>query len=205
MKIFLIVTMLLISLAASAQEFNAETYVPTYTLAAPAGWGIERFAIPIDFAPAIPYKGIEDLRFAPGWSDANANDYWTYCFLWYLEGKPELTPQVTEKNLTAYYTGLIGRNIAPRKIPKEKLVPVKVTMKETSAGDKDLHTYSGTIEMLDYMAQKPITLNCIVHVRSCTGKNNTFMFYQISPQPLTNNIWKDLQQLWTTFDCKAAK
>ena len=185
----------------TAAEFDAEKYDPSYTLTAPQGWGIERFAIPIEFAPSIPYKGVEDVRFAPGWSDPKSTEYWAYAFLWNLEGNPEITPQATERNLTAYYTGLIGRNIERRKIPKEKLVPVKVTLKKTNAEQGDLQTYSGTIDMLDYMEQKPITLNCSVHVKSCPGKNNTFVFYQISPQPLTSSVWKDLQKLWTSFEC----
>ncbi len=49
-----------------ATEFNAELYQPTYNLVQPEGWGIERFGIPIDFAPTIPYSGVEDIRFTPG-------------------------------------------------------------------------------------------------------------------------------------------
>jgi hypothetical protein len=208
-NILSITALLLMSISTQGQttagEFNAEKYDPPYTLAVPEGWGVERFAIPIEFAPSIAYKGVEDIRFAPGWSDPKSNEYWAYAFLWYLEGKPEINPQVTEKNLAAYYNGLVGRNIEQRKIPKEKLVPVKVTIKKTSAGEGDLKTYSGTIDMLDYMEQKPMTLNCIVHVKLCPGKNNTFLFYEISPQPLTGNVWKDLQKLWTTFECDKVK
>ena len=206
---FFISALLLMSICSRAQtaaeEFDAEKYAPHYTLSAPQSWGIERFAVPIEFAPSISYKGVEDIRFAPGWGDSKSNEYWTYAFLWYLEGKPEITPQITEQNLNAYYTGLVGRNIERRKIPEEKLVPIKVTIKKTSADAGDLQTYSGTIEMLDYMEQKPIILNCIVHVKLCPGKNNTFIFYQISPRPLADNVWKDLQKLWTSFDCNEAK
>jgi hypothetical protein len=186
-------------------EFDAEKYDPPYNLATPQGWDVERFGIPIEFAPSISYKGVEDLRFAPGWSDSKSNGYWTYAFLWNLEGHPESNSQIIEKNLTAYYNGLVGRNIEKRKIPKEKLVPVKVTIKRTSTAKEDLQTYSGTINMLDYMAQMPITLNCIVHIKSCPLKqNNTFIFYQISPRPLTDNVWNELQNLWTTFECNKA-
>ncbi|MEJ0029876.1 MAG: hypothetical protein WDO15_05690 [Bacteroidota bacterium] len=196
---------LLIATAARAQEFDAKKYVPVYTLPAPEGWGIERIAFPIEFAPSIPYKGVEDLRFTPGWGFADNKEYWSYTFLWYLDGKPEITPEAEEKNLAAYYTGLIGRNIEQRKIPQEKLFPVKVTMKKVSVEKGDLHTYSGTIEMLDYMAQKPIMLNCIVHVRICPGKDNTFVFHQISPKPMADDVWKAFGKLWTGFDCDKKK
>jgi hypothetical protein len=199
--------LLLSSFIVSAQtDFDPAKYDPPYTLSAPQGWDVERVAIPIEFAPSIPYKGVEDVRFTPGWGKSNTNEYWSYAFLWYLEGKPTMTSQIIEKNLAAYYTGLIDRNIEPRKIPKDKLFPVKVTIRKTTADQGDLETYSGTIHMLDYMEQKPMTLNCIVHVKSCPGKtNNTFMFHQISPRPLTNAVWTDLKKLWTSFDCNAAK
>lgn len=211
MKLFpyLLAILLLTSANVHAQttesEFDPEKYVPGYTLSTPEGWGIERFAIPIGFAPAINYKGVEDIRFAPGWADPKSTEYWSYAFLWYLEGNVEVNAQITQKNLTDYYAGLVGRNIEPRKIPKEKQVPVKVTITETKAVEGDLKTFSGTVDMLDYMQQKPMTLNVMVHVRSCPGKNNTFVFYQLSPQPLADNVWRDLQKLWTSFDCKAAK
>ncbi|HEY5745902.1 MAG TPA: hypothetical protein VIU12_07485 [Chryseolinea sp.] len=188
-----------------AKEFDAEKYDPPYSLTIPQGWDVERFGIPIEFAPSIPYKGVEDVRFAPGWSDAKSNSYWTYAFLWHLEGRPESNPQIIEKNLTAYYNGLVGRNIEKRNIPKDKLVQIKVKIKQTSTGKGDLQTYSGTIDMLDYMAQMPITLNCIVHIKLCPQeKNNTFIFYEISPRPPADNIWKELQDLWTTFECSKA-
>ena len=185
-----------------AKEFDSESYDPSYNLTIPQGWNVERFGIPIDFAPSIPYNGVEDLRFAPGWSDPKSNDYWTYAFLWYLDGRPESNPQIIEENLTAYYNGLVGRNIEKRKIPKDKLVQVKVKVKQTSTGNEDLQTYSGTIDMLDYMSLTPMTLNCIIHIKLCPLKqNNTFIFYEISPRPLTDNVWKELHNLWTTFEC----
>jgi hypothetical protein len=187
------------------EPFDHEKYNPGYTLAMPEKWGVERFAIPIEFAPVIPYSGVEDVRFAPGWSDPKSNDYWSYAFLWFLNGKPGITPEATEKNLTAYYTGLIERNIEPRKIPKEKLIPVKVSMKKTTTDPGDVQTFFGTVDMLDYMQQKPITFNCIVHIKLCPGKDNTFVFTEISPRPLTNEIWKGLKDLWTTFDCSQPK
>jgi hypothetical protein len=184
------------------REFDAEKYYPPYSLQIFPGWGVERFAIPIEFAPSIPYKGVEDLRFAPGWSDPASEEYWSYAFLWYLEGKPEIDPQTTEKNLAAYYNGLVGRNIVNQKIPEEELVPVTVNITRTSVDEGDLQTYSGSIGMLDYMARKPITLNCIVHVKSCADENNTFVFYEISPRPFTGSVWKDLQKLGATLECR---
>jgi hypothetical protein len=186
-------------------EFNAELYNPPYNLITPEGWSVERFGIPIDFAPTIPYSGVEDIRFAPGWADPASDEYWTYAFLWYLDGKPEINSESIEKNLNAYYTGLIGRNIDKRNIPQEKISDVKVSMKQINTSEGDLQTYSGTIDMLDYMGQKPMTLNCIVHIKSCADEKHTFVFYEISPKALTNDVWKEMDKLWVACSKTSAK
>jgi hypothetical protein len=186
----------------SETDFDPQKWNPPYSLAMPKGWDVERFLIPIAFAPDIQYMGVEDVRFAPGWGNAKSNEYWTYAFLWYLDGKPEMNSKTIELNLKAYYTGLIGSNIERRKIPADKITPVKVSVDEVKTENGDMKTFGGKIEMLDYMEQKPMTLNCIVHLKSCVGQNHTFIFYQISPKPFSDNVWKNLQQIWLEFDCK---
>ena len=46
-------------------EFDGPGWTPPYSLQLD-GWGIERFLIPMDFAPEIAYTGIEDVRFTKG-------------------------------------------------------------------------------------------------------------------------------------------
>ena len=205
MKNLIINVLCIISLNTFAQdsttEFDGNKWDAPYTLAVPEGWDVERFLIPIAFAPQIPYKGVEDLRFTPGWGDAKSNQYWSYAFLWYLDGKPKTNSKIIENNLNAYYTGLVGRNIEKRKIPAEKIISIKTEIKKVKTYTDDLKTYTGTIHMLDYMEQKPITLNCIVHLKSCSEKNKTFLFYEISPKPFADNVWQSLNQLWKDFTC----
>jgi hypothetical protein len=208
MRNLIILLLCLTSLTSFGQsakvEFDGNKWDAPYTLNIPKGWDIERFLIPIEFAPQIPYKGVEDIRFTPGWGNVKSGEYWTYAFLWYLDDKQETNEKIIEDNLKAYYTGLIGRNIEPRKIPAEKVVPVKTEFKKVKTDTGDLKTFRGTIYMLDYMEQKPMTLNCIVHLKSCSGQNKTFIFNEISPKPYTNNIWQSLNQLWTDFRCDKA-
>jgi hypothetical protein len=194
-------TSLLLRAQNEKTEFNAEQYRPPYQLAQPEGWGVERFPIPIEFAPQIPYKGVEDIRFAPGWADATKEDYWSYCFLWYLEGNQKFTPAKIEQHLKDYYSGLVGRNISSRNIPKEKLVPTIATLAVAQSVKGDVATYMGTVSMLDYMQQKPMVLNCIVHIKLCMDPNKTFVFYQLSPKPYTEKVWTDMNNLWTNFIC----
>lgn len=194
------------TLAVCAQDstrFDGHKWQAPYTLAFPTGWDVERFLIPIEFAPSIPYKGMEDIRFTPGWGKAGAEDYWSYAFLWFLDGSQVVTAKTTEKHLNAYYTGLVGRNIIQRKIANDKLVTITTSFQEIKKEKEDISTFRGSVHMLDYMEQKPITLNSIVHVRKCPGVDKTFVFTEISPQPYTHDVWKKMNDLWTGFNCNA--
>lgn len=182
-----------------AQDFDGGKWEAPYILPAPEGWGIERFPIPISFAPQILHKGVEDIRFAPGWAKVTSEEYWSYAFLWYLEGDVYADAGMIGSDLKMYYTGLIGSN---KNIPIEKLIPVETSFQEIKKDEADLKTFSGTINMLDYMAQKPMTLHCKVHLRSCLEKNKTFLFFELSPQPVSHTIWQSLDKLWLDFKCK---
>lgn len=190
----------------NAQEhrslFDPEKFVPPYNLSTPAYWTTERFGIPIEFAPSIPYVGIEDVRFAPGWDNSSSEDYWVYSYLWYLQGQVSFDAATIEQNLNAYYTGLVGRNIERRKISKEKLFPVETQFKAIKKSEGDVSTFQGTVRMLDYMAQQPITLNAVVHVKACSGKDYTLVLFEISPKEQSHLIWRTLDKLDTDFQCE---
>jgi hypothetical protein len=179
--------------------FDPVNYTPPYTLPMPKGWGIERFSFPIEFAPQIPYKGVEDVRFAPGWGDSSSAEHWTYAFLWWLEGKPVVDASTLAAHLTTYYSGLVGRNLISRHIPADKVIPTTAKIKKDRTVAGDTETYSGTISMLNYLTQKPQVLNCIVHVKPCDAKQHTAVFFEVSPQASTHPIWKEMEQLWSGF------
>jgi hypothetical protein len=183
-------------------EFDGHKWEAPYHLPIPKDWTIERFLIPISFAPQIPYKGVEDIRFTPGWGKVESDEYWTYAFLWYLDGSPKTDTQLIAENLKNYYSGLLKVNTDSSKVSSEKLMPVTTSFKKISPDKDDLETYSGTIEMIDYMSRKPITLNCMVHLKSCKEENKTILFYELSPKPFTHKNWANLNQIWLDFKCK---
>lgn len=207
MKIVIPLILCLVSLSIYGQDitktgFDGHKWEAPYHLSIPKDWGIERFLIPISFAPQISYKGVEDIRFTPGWGNVKTDDYWTYAFLWYLDDAPKTDARIIADNLKAYYTGLININRENYKVPIEKLIPVVTSFKEARTDNGDLKTFTGTIKMLDYMQQQPITLNCTAHLKTCPEENKTILFYEISPQPPAHKIWQSLNQLWLGFTCK---
>lgn len=203
MKILAILFLSLSSVIVYGQEpepFDGHKWEAPYHFPTPQNWGIERFLIPISFAPKIPYKGVEDIRFTPGWANAKSEEYWSYAFLWYLDGKVTIDAKTIDSNLHAYYTGLVSIN--GQNIPAEKVIPVVTSFKKIKTENGDQETYTGTVKKTDYMSQKPIVLNAKVHLRSCPEENKTFIFYELSPQPLSHIVWASLDKLWLEFKCK---
>src|SRR4051794_9456116 len=64
---------------------------PSFTLPLPPGFRTETIPFPLGFAPDLPYRGVEELRFAPGMFQPGAPDFWSYAFVWWLEGNPSFT------------------------------------------------------------------------------------------------------------------
>jgi len=197
--IFLLTSPLFSFCQSTTEEFDSKKWEPPYNLDFPLGWGIERFLIPISFAPKIPYRGVEDIRFTPGWGKAESADYWSYVFLWYLDGQQKITTKIVENNLKKYYSGLVKAIQVDSS--DNKSITVRTIIKKGKTQKGDLKTFYGSVYMLDYMANKPITLYCKVHLKSCSGQNKTFIFYEISPKDYTDNVWQSLDILWTDFSC----
>jgi len=186
----------------SLDIFDAVTWVPPYVLDIPKGWTVERFSLPAEFAPQMNLKGVEELRFPPGWGDSTSLQYWTYSYLWWLNGKPQIDAEGLQRNLQALYSGLVGRNIVGRKIPMAKQVPTTVAVKKIKTSAGDVQTFQGQTHMLDYMTQRPIVLNLIIHERDCSMENHTAVFVEVSPKVYAHSIWNELEKLAQSFRCK---
>lgn len=171
-----------------------------YFLPSIPGWGEERFPIPIGFAPTIPLKGVEDIRFSPGWAKIQSQQYWTYAFLWYLEGSPVLTEDSLAKYLKVYYDGLYQANTQGDSTRINELVTVGAKVNKVMTLSGDLATFNGEVLMNDYLQRKPITLRLKVHVKRCSSVN-TALFFELSPRPFLDENWKVLDQLWLNFSC----
>jgi hypothetical protein len=181
--------------------FNPQTYAPVYQLPVPEGWSVERFSLPPDFAKQIKVSGVEDLRFFPGWGDSTSEEHWSYAFLWWLEGNKEIDVAFVQENLRTLYTGLLNRNIKPRKIPAEKLYPVTVKMKNINTAAGDVKTFEGTVNMLNYIKQEPMILNIVVHEKNCADKTHSTLFFEVSPKPFNHPNWEKLNKLNADFSC----
>jgi hypothetical protein len=159
----------------------------TYTLPLPAKWGVEKIAFPIGFAPSIPYKGIEEIRFTPGWGDNKSAEYWSYTFLWFIEGAPIINQDTLKNCLTQYYNGLYLSN-QKTDPPADKNFS-HIQLKKVDKAKDDLETYEGKISTLNFLNKLPFTLNARAHIRKYATGNHTAVLFEISPQDFKHEVW----------------
>ncbi len=77
-----------------------------FTMPVPDGWRTETIPFPLDFAPELPYQGLEELRFAPGMFEDGSDGFWTYAFVWWLPLDTRLDAETLASDLESYFRGL---------------------------------------------------------------------------------------------------
>lgn len=156
------------------------------------GFAVEKSKFPLDFAPAIAYNGIDDIRFLPGFYNDKSDEFWGYCFLWYLDGDMIFTEQAVQRDLTNYYNGL------------NQQTTTAVTVKKVKPATGYEAAFDCTINTVDkFVTQKPIVLHATVNIKRCTGK--TLAFFEITPQQVNSNVWQQLHNLRKSIGCTAGK
>jgi hypothetical protein len=192
-KIVVSILLGFLTFTALAQSF----YLPV-----PEGWAIGELPIPPEFALQIPYTGEEHVRTAPRWREPTSETIWTYCYLWWIDGDAKISKESLQRDMQAYYAGLVNRNIISRKIEASLIVPTTASFEEITAEKQDQHTYAGTVNMLDYLSLRSITLNISVHVLPCLPENKLGVLFTVTPQAKTHSVWKDFEIIHEGFRCR---
>lgn len=165
-----------------------------YTFPLPDKWAKEQIKFPIDFAPGIPYKGTEELRFTPTWGKAEDNDYWSYVYLWSIDGSPKLNSDTLQRYMAQYFNGLYNAN---NKVKQADFTRAKIEL--IKAMGIDQQTYEGSISTLNFLTGKPLVLYTVIHVRNYPAANHSALLFELSPKPYDNIIWDDLNGVVAGF------
>lgn len=172
----------------------------------PEGWNHETIPFPLEFAKDLPYSGVEELRFSPGMFVPDQDGYWSYAFLWWLDGKPALGAGELEDGLRRYFAGLItavakdkGFTIDPARfaasIHAVPGTPVKL--------GHPVQVLAGTVDTYDgFKTGKPLVLNVEAWVWDCGAKRAALVL--ASPKSLESPIWKSLRQRRDELACHRA-
>jgi hypothetical protein len=112
------------SMQAQPVERNAAATQPW---SVPDGFRGETIPFPLEFAPGLAHKGVEELRFAPGFFDPSAPGYWSYTFVWRTEDPATLDAAAMGTELTAYFRGLIDAVDSTKQIADRDAIVVRAT------------------------------------------------------------------------------
>jgi len=180
----------------SALESGSE---PGFDWPVPDGWTPETIPFPLGFAPGLPYHGLEELRFAPGFSKPDAATFWTYAFVWWLEDPPALDAPVISAVLREYYAGLalaVGQDKYP--MDPERF---RVELAARTEGGRPILV--GQVYSYDpFITGDPIVLNLEARLRDCSRGGHRAITFLISPKPFGDPVWDDLHACESALRCE---
>ncbi|MBS1598710.1 MAG: hypothetical protein JST75_10845 [Bacteroidetes bacterium] len=169
---------------------------------APDDWQHETIIFPMDFAPRIPYKGFEELRFVPGWGNPNNVDKWAYTILWWLDDAYHFDEKTLQQNLEDYYTGLTRGRAVAEKLDMNAWTPAKAKVQKIKATTGDRETYDATAYIFDsQVTKKPGVLYFKIHIKDCADQNRTILIIEVSENPYSAAIWQQLDKINGDFRC----
>ena len=154
-------------------------------------WIKEIFPFPIRFAPDINYKGIEEAQFPKGWSKKDGPNFWSYVFVWNIEGDKVNSKKELEADLKTYFDGLMGSQ------------DTKTHFTEQEHSNNSTR-YVGKVSFFDNLRSKTaISLNVQVKKLYCQHENKSDIVFRFSPKEFDNEIWKTLNMVKLRDDiCK---
>ena len=180
MKHILIIITLFCSVHAFAQKHEGKLLKTSDD-----SWKEEIIPMPLHFAPQIPFKGVEEIRFAKGWSKKEDATFWTYAFVWYIDLTTILTTNQLESYMQYYFDGLM--TVVNK--DKSKVLPKTVAL----FLEKDDAYFVGKIQLYDAFHTKDlITLYCTVQQYYCEEQQKSMVLFRLTPKAFGHSIWDEL-------------
>ena len=164
-----------------------------YTLPSFAG-GFDFFlTLPPSFSPFLPLTGEEVTREPPGFHDQTSDHYFSYGFLWWLTGTPDLSTTALHDDLVLYFTGLCPSTT------------VTATLGDPEGASADagsgalIARRSGTLDAATCFSLPVPSATTEVSTYQCP--DHTAVLVLLSPQPSTSQTWTDLRGVRDAFVC----
>ena len=146
-------------------------------------WTKEIFTFPIRFAKEINYKGFEEAQFPKGWSSKKSPNFWSYVFVWSIEGDQINSVEDLEADLKTYFDGLMG-------------LPNTITQFAKKESSTMITSYVGKVSFFDNLRTKEdIVLNAIVEKQYCKKINKSLIVFRFSPKKFNQNTWNMLEEI----------
>ncbi len=185
LKSFLIIIVLSMSVVVNAQEKDQFSIIKADTT-----WGKEIIKFPIDWAPKIVYKGFEELRFAPEWSNNDHEEFWTLVMSWSVETTKEIPLKELEFNLNHYFDMLMKPNHWAEEFPEPELLLSNLEMTQNGT------QFKGKMTFFDgFHTGEIITTYILGSQTLCETTGKSFVIFKFSTKDFTQPIWGTLDQI----------
>ena len=168
-------------------------------VAAPDNWRKESFPFPLQFAPTIPYEGVEHVRFAPYWADFTSERGFTYVILWDIKRRA-LQPAEFERALNVYFDGLMEQVTRGRKI-EDPGTATSTSLHPLASPEGWTEALGGRLWTWNAFARgEPLTLHLEIAYRDC-GAARTQIFFAFSRAPRTHAAWDEMRAIRKATGC----
>jgi hypothetical protein len=157
----------------------------------PTGWKSEVIPFPLDFAPKLPHRGVEELRFAPGMFDPSAAGYWSYAFVWRTDDAAQLDAAAVGAELTDYFRGLIDAVDDKKRIADRDAIVAKAE----PAGDGKFRVTAHVFDA--FKTALPVDLVGTAERKAC-GTGALWIF---ALAPATSGLHAELDKLAAGAEC----
>jgi hypothetical protein len=138
----------------------------------PEGWKRETIPFPLEFAPSLAHRGVEELRFPPGFLKDSPNR-WSYAFEWAITDEADLDATQLAAELVTYFRGLLVAVDGD----KRRFDPDKITAIAEKRGD----TFAVKAFIFDaFGAGNPVALEGTAKRTSC-GPQRTVWRFVLAP------------------------
>jgi hypothetical protein len=165
----------------------------------PAGWKHETIPFPLEFAPGLPYRGTEELRFAPGFFQPGSSTFWSYAFAWSLEDPPRFDAPTLAPVLREYFSGL-ALAVGKDKYPMD---PGRFRVDLAPRTDGGRTMLAGRVESYDpFVTGEPIDLNVEARLRDCPQAGHPVLTFLVSPRPFGDAVWAELHACEAGLRCE---
>jgi hypothetical protein len=171
----------------------------TSPIPAPADWRAESFIFPLQFAPSIPYEGVEYVRFTPSWQRFDTDGGFSYVILWDVKTRP-VTPEDLEDYLEAYFAGLM-KNVGVKRELSDKEVKTVAAVHPMAALASWEQGYGLEVRTWNAFSKgEALLLHGEVGQRSCGERMQVFFAFSRSPRD--RPVWDRLREVRNATTCR---
>lgn len=158
----------------------------------PEGWRTETLSLPTGFAKDMKLTGFEEVRFAPGMFRPDAEDFFTYCFVFCLPNQTPPNQKVLTEELLKYYRGLA---VAVTRRSGINVKPASFTLKITPVKDSKTRSRAVMTWIEPFATRRPQTLSLEIESALDSSIKGCVLKIAVSPKPHDSDVWKPMRKL----------